>query len=165
VLQYKGSSYQDISPGSRGDNTLILLEKLLDANADVAKNGDCFIFEWARSCLRGELDIAVLSLFLSENSEGIKSLDNGRLPIYYAAENSSLDVIKFLLKLYPELLTMVTSDQQNLLHIACGDHSNIADAKAIVEYLCKLCPALIHMKCSQGETPLHNALMNPDKLM
>jgi hypothetical protein len=41
MRQYKGSSYEDIAPGSRGDSTLILVEKLLDANADVAtyRNG------------------------------------------------------------------------------------------------------------------------------
>jgi ankyrin repeat protein len=159
MQQYKESSYQDILPRSRGDNTLILLGKLIDANADVANHDNCTIFHWACSCLREELGIAVLFLFLSKNNEGIKSVSDGWLPIHFAADGSSLDVMKFLLKIYPESLTMVTSDQDNLLHLVCENNSNIADAKAIVEFLCKLCPALVHMKCSRGQTPLHNALM------
>jgi hypothetical protein len=43
MCQYKSSSYQDISPGSRGDSTLILLGKLIDANADVANHDNCTI--------------------------------------------------------------------------------------------------------------------------
>jgi ankyrin repeat protein len=107
----------------------------------------------------------VLSLFLRKNSEEIKSLGGGWLPIHHAADNSSLNVIKFLLKLYPESLTILTRITFNgdragstLLHRACENKSNIADAKAIVEYLCKLCPALVHMKRSQGITPLHEAI-------
>jgi ankyrin repeat protein len=114
------------------------------------------------------LGIAVLSLFHRKNNEGIRSHDDqGYLPIHYAALNSSLDVIKFLLKIYPESLTKVTSDHLacgNLLHLACGNDTNIADTKAIVEYLCKLCPALIHMKSISGLTPLHLALGMQGKL-
>jgi ankyrin repeat protein len=95
----------------------------------------------------------VLSLFLSKNSEGIKSPHDGRLPIHRAAANSSLDVTKFLLQTCPESLTMVTLGQRNgagstLLHQAFRNNSDIADAKAIVEYLCKLCLTLVHMKCN-----------------
>jgi hypothetical protein len=86
------------------------------------------------------------------------------LPIHYASGNSSLDGIKFLLKVHPELVTMVISGEENsfqgcnLLHLACQNDSNIADAKAIVEYLCKLCSALVHMRDNQGDMPLHLAL-------
>jgi hypothetical protein len=47
MLQYRNSLYQDISPGSRGDRSVILLGKLLDANADVAKYSDSNIFHAA----------------------------------------------------------------------------------------------------------------------
>jgi ankyrin repeat protein len=52
----------------------------------------------------------------------------------------------------------------SLLHQACQNKSNIADTKAIVEYLCKLCPATVRMKSSQGYTPLHLALKIRGKL-
>jgi ankyrin repeat protein len=162
MQQDKGFSYQDISPGSRGDSTLTLLGKLVDGNVNVANYEDCSIFHRACIYLRGELGIAVLSLFPRKNKEGIKSFDEyGYLPIHYAALYSSLDEIKFLLKIYPESLTMVTSGEENsfqglnLLHQACKNESNIANSKAIVEYLCKLIPALVHMKSVSGYTPLH----------
>jgi ankyrin repeat protein len=163
MQQYKGSSYQDSSPGSRGDSTLILVGKLLDANPDVATYRNSGIFHSACSCLRGELGIDMLSLFLTKNSEGIKSINFVFLPIHSAAANSSLDMIKFLLKVHPESFSMVKSGQgnrvgSNLLHHACQNKSNIADAKAIVEYLCKLYPALVNMKSISGNTPLHQAL-------
>jgi ankyrin repeat protein len=73
-------------------------------------------------------------------------------------------MIKFLLKVYPESLTMVSTDQHmnserdTLLHLALQNSSDVADFKAIMEYLCNLCLALIHMKFSHGDTPMHYAL-------
>jgi hypothetical protein len=65
--QYKNSPlYQDTLAGSRGDRTLILLRKLLDANEDVSNYGN--IFYVGCNHLSGELGVAVLSLFLSKNS-------------------------------------------------------------------------------------------------
>jgi ankyrin repeat protein len=159
MRQYRNSLYQDISPGSRGDRTVILLGELLDANADVAKYSNSNIFHCACNSLRGELGIAVLTLFLSKNSEGIKSVEKGWLPIHDAAANSSLDMIKFLLRVYPESLTTVMTNESTVLHMALRNKSNVTDRNAIVEYLCNLCPALIHMKTSQGHTPLHRALL------
>jgi hypothetical protein len=160
MLHYNKS--QEISPGSRGNSTYILLENLINANLNVTKYANCSIFHWAGYYLRGKLGIALLSLFFRKNSEGIKSVINGRLSIYIAAPNSPLVVIKFLLDVHPETLTTVTSDQGNggggnLLHQACENNYYIADARFIVEYLCKLCPTLVRMKCSEGNTPLHLA--------
>jgi hypothetical protein len=60
---------------------------------------------------------------------------------------------------------MVTSRvKRTLLHLALQNEFNTADTKAIVEYLCKLCPAFVHIKCSQGLTPLHLAFMIQGKL-
>jgi hypothetical protein len=79
-------------------------------------------------------------------------------------------MMKFLLRVYPESLTMVITDEDTdsegdtLLHLALENKSNATDVKAIMEYLCNLCPALIHMKTSQGRTPLHRALLLRGKL-
>jgi hypothetical protein len=61
---------------------------------------------------------------------------------------------------------MVTSGHDStLLHLDLQNKSNnIADTEGIVEYLCKLCPALLHMKSRLGNTPLHNALCTEGKL-
>jgi ankyrin repeat protein len=164
ILQYKGSPNQETSPGSRGNKSLILIGKLLDANADVTKYSSSRIFHLACYCLRGELGIAVLNLFLSKNSEGIKSFRMGSLPLHVAAMSLSLDVIQFLLKVNPESLTMVTSEGDTLLLIAVENESNVTDVKAIVDYLYNRCPALMHMKNSQGYTPVHWALQLTGKL-
>jgi ankyrin repeat protein len=90
---------------------------------------------------------------------------NGRLPIHITTVNSSLDVVNFPLNVHKETdtLIMVIADQGNggggtLLHQACENNYNIADAKAFVEYLCKLCPALVR------NTPLHLAFRILGKL-
>jgi hypothetical protein len=113
--------------------------------------------------LRGELGIAALTLLHSKNKGAIKSVDQEYLPVHFAALYSSLDVIKFLLNAYPESLTMVLGQGNaaagfTLLHSAMQNKSDVTDVKAMVEYLCNLCPALIHMKNSEGYTPLHDTL-------
>jgi ankyrin repeat protein len=159
INQYKDSSCQDMSPGSRGYKTVAFLGELLSANSDVASGAECLIFHMACRYLSGELCIAVLSLFLSKNNDSIHFISGGRLPIHIAAANSTLDVLKFLLKAYPESLTMVSEgeDGKTLLHLA---QYNETHGASIVEYLCNLCPALIHVKCAEGQTPLHCALLN-----
>jgi ankyrin repeat protein len=172
MRQNRDSPNQEISPGSRGSRNLIFLTKLLDANVKVAKYGNSRIFHAACCFLRGELCIAVLTLFLRKSSKGIKSRYKGALPVHFAALSSSLDIIKFLLKVYPESLTMVTtvttgqdmdSAGSTLLHLAL-DNKSFTNVNAIVEYLCNLCPALIHMKCDQGYTPLYYALSSDEEL-
>jgi hypothetical protein len=79
-------------------------------------------------------------------------------------------MIKFLLKAYPESLTMVTGQGRsiagcNLLHLAMQNISDGTDGIAIVEYLCNIYPALIHMKCSLGDTPLQNAHLREGELI
>jgi ankyrin repeat protein len=164
MQQCKDSPYQETLPGSRGERILILLGKLLDANVNAINYDNPSVFNMTCYSLRGELGIAVLTLFLSKNSEGNKSFLHGRLPIHYAAAESSLDVIKFLINTYPESVTMVTTGQDmdsegdTLLHLAVRNVSDVTEVIAIVEYLCNLCPALIHIKNSEGDTPLHLAL-------
>jgi hypothetical protein len=94
----------------------------MDANKNFAEFDNYCIFH-AACLLRGELDVAVLTLFLSKNSETVQSIHYESLPIHCAAAYSSSDVIKFLLKAYPESLTMVLGQGNaaagsTLLHLA-----------------------------------------------
>jgi hypothetical protein len=67
-----------------------------------------------------------------------------------------LDVVKFLLKAYPESISMLGMGAKSLLHLAVSDDTNdIAEVKAKVQYLCDQCPALIHLKDTKGSTALH----------
>jgi ankyrin repeat protein len=170
MLQYKKSPFQGISPGSRGHRSLILLGKLLDANANVANHSGIFRMVCGGS-FRGELGIAVLTLFHSKNSEGIRAYHKGRLPVHIAASHSSLDMLKFLVRAYPESLTMVVGRQKikyegcTLLHLPLLDSdSYVAEATAKIEYILHLCPALIHVKDIRGHTPLHCSLVFGGKL-
>jgi hypothetical protein len=96
-----------------------LLGILTTANANVMKYKNSQIFRVACSCLRGQLEIALLSLFLTKDSAGIKDTDGeyGNLPIHTAAIFPSLDELKFLHEAYPESLSVLTKYRNNLLHL------------------------------------------------
>jgi ankyrin repeat protein len=166
LMSYEECLNQDISPGSRGAKSLILLGTLLDANPALAESDDSRIFRQACEYLRGELGVSVLSLLVSKNGIGVKVVNNGNLPIHFAAANSCLEVVKFLHKVYPESISMLSACDFSLLHrAACGNTSDIADMIGKVQYLCDQCPALIHLKNSQGDTVLHNSLMSRERLI
>jgi ankyrin repeat protein len=159
LISYQDCLYQNTSPGSRGAKSLILLGTLFDANPAVANYEDSRIFHQACTYLRGELGISILSLFLTKNSTGVKVDSYGRLPIHSAAFHSCLEVVKFLHKAYPESISMLGDGERSLLHLAAFDYtSDIADMTGKMQYICDQCPALIHLKDSQGITALHNVL-------
>jgi hypothetical protein len=150
-----------IYPGSRGEKTLILLRILIEANLNVIQYGgtreEWWIFHKTCVCLRGELGVAVLSLLLLIDSTKVKLVDEyGYLPIHQAVTWSCLDVVKLLLKAYPESLFILTNDDSDLLHLAFDSRFNFAaDMRDKVEYICDQCPSFIHQKNDDGSTPLH----------
>jgi ankyrin repeat protein len=155
---------QRLYPGSRGENTLILLGILLKANSEVTNyrhpnSSTPPVFHTACSFLRGEFGVAVLSLFLIKDSSGLRSADSyGYLPIHWAAMYSSIDVLKLLHKVYPESLSMVTTtDANTMLHLAFLNSDDMEIIQTI-QYLCDQCPAFIHQKNNEGRTPLHDSL-------
>jgi hypothetical protein len=118
-------------------------------------------------CLKGEVGVAVLSLFLSKDSSGARAtVYTGYLSVHRAAMYSSLDVLKLLHKAYPESLSTLIYDGSNILHDAflgkfhATTYSyDIVNMRNKVEYLCDQCPALIHQKDNNGKTPLHHSLV------
>jgi hypothetical protein len=84
-MSYERCLQQDMSPGSRGERSVILIEKLLDAQPFIAYNSDTF---YTGKYLRGELGILVLSLILSKCGFGVKDPFQGALPIHGAAKSS-----------------------------------------------------------------------------
>jgi hypothetical protein len=158
LRSYNKCHHQDISPGSRGANSLILLGTFLDANPNIVKYDDFHIFHAACTFLREELGVSVLSLFLLKESSGIKTVKDENLPIHWVASPSCVDVVKFLHKAWPESISILDDDNSCLLHSALiNDISDIADVIAKVKYLCDQCPALIHLKDNYGFTALHYA--------
>jgi ankyrin repeat protein len=146
-----------ISPGSRGERMLILLERLLKAYPNVIKYKESSVFYLASKHLKGELGVAVLLLFHSRDNSGIKSVNESEyLPIYEAACYSSVEVLRFLHEAYPESLTIVLTILQNsLLHAAVQYSNRSRDVTDIIQYLLERCPAMINMVNSSGLTPLH----------
>jgi ankyrin repeat protein len=162
IESYNKCLSQEISPGSRGAMSLLLFETLLHANSAVTKYDDSWIFHLACIHLRGELGVSVLSLLLTKDGTGVKAIDeDGYLPIHVAAEYSCVDVVKFLHKAWPESISMLAGNDNSLLHLAVmNDTSDIADVIAKVRYICDQCPALLHLKNSDGNTPLFYILKN-----
>jgi hypothetical protein len=164
LMSYENCLDQDISPGSRGAKSLILLGTLLEANPAAAEYNDSRIFHEACNLLRGELGISVLSLFLSKNGTGVKVVSDRDLPIHCATLNSCLEVVKFLHKAYPESISMLGDNECSLLNLVAYDNtSDIADMIGKVQYICDQCPALIHLKDIHGDTALHNSLMSGER--
>eukprot|EP00596_Hydrurales_sp_CCMP1899_P002044 CAMPEP_0119048860 /NCGR_PEP_ID=MMETSP1177-20130426/61454_1 /TAXON_ID=2985 /ORGANISM="Ochromonas sp, Strain CCMP1899" /LENGTH=484 /DNA_ID=CAMNT_0007025323 /DNA_START=386 /DNA_END=1840 /DNA_ORIENTATION=- len=160
MMSNKSSSCQDIVPGSGSERIFDLLKILLNANSEVASYDNSKIFHLACIYLRENLGIAVLTLFLTKNGDGIKSFHNGHLPIHFAARYSTVNMLKFLYEAYPEsLFTLEIVNESNLLHLALTDTGNRSDVVADkVKYLCEQRPQLIHMENNEGSTPLLNAL-------
>ena len=82
---------------------------------------------------------------------------HGKLLIHHAAaSNSSVEVMEFLLGLYPESATIVTFGRdENLLHLAVRSDENTA---AKVSFLCSRYPEMLYQRNGEGKTPLHLAL-------
>lgn len=87
---------------------LAQVESLLKANTGFKNiNDDTIIFHWACTYLEGEVDVVIVSLLLNEYSDGIGAGlklpdEDGCLPIHFAVEYSTVDVVMLLLKAYPE---------------------------------------------------------------
>jgi hypothetical protein len=149
--------------GDRDERSLILIRTLLSANPAVVEYDNSQIFHMVCSHLKGELCTSVLSLFLKEDSNAVKTFRNGDLPIHVAAFNSTSDVVTLLHNAYPESISLLDSNQRSLLHAAVTNQTldvnrDIVDVIAMVRYLYGQFPPLIHLKDYRGETPLHNAI-------
>jgi hypothetical protein len=118
--------------------------------------------------LNGEYCVAVLSLILDKYSvETMAALrvysKEGNLPVHLAAKWSSLDVIQFLLAAWPESLSELTREDENLLHMALSDNNDDRETvNAKVQYLCERYPKLIQMTNSSNMTPFIDFLCNSD---
>jgi hypothetical protein len=164
LLSNKSFPSQSLLPVSEVNRLLNLFEVLLSANPEEAKYDNSLIFHRACFYLRGELGIAVVTLFLTKNSEGLRSFFSRYIPIHLAALNSSLDVLKFLYKAYPQTISISSIHGEcNLLHLVIegdrdGERIDPAHKLAKVKCLCDQCPHFMHMKTDLGFTPLHCVL-------
>lgn len=69
----------------------------------------------------------MLSLFLSKGITAVTACRDGKWPIHLSASVSSVDVLRFLHKAYPELVSMLNENGNSLLHQVTNDHNSDFD--------------------------------------
>ena len=137
------------------------VEMLLKANPEAAKhrnsNGMNLLHLTARHRkLSPQLYIDIMQRILAVHKEAVREVDsNGWLPVHIAARSSTVEVMEFLLSLYPESASMVTTDfSTNLLYLAACDSKKPASMmEAKVRLLCSRYPAMILQMTETGFTP------------
>ena len=149
------------------DCVLKWVELLLKANPEAAKyrnSSDKNLLHIAASsdATPFQLCIDVMQRILALHKDAVREVDkDGRFPVHTAARHSTVEVVEFLLGLYPESASVVTSDDEidNLLHLAVNDTENTTSVmEAKVRLLCSRYPAMIHQRDDEGDTPLLGAI-------
>ena len=168
------SSTEVVGNGIRGclestdhDYVLEKVKMLLKANPEAAKyhdsDGENLLHSAARvKNIPFQLRIDVMQQILAIHKEAVREVYSlGRLPIHSAALNSTVEVIEFLLGLYPESASMVwTLLSFNLLHLAVIDKASATSVmEAKVRFLCSRYPAMMLQRSGSGHTPLHAAIV------
>ena len=144
------------------------VEMLLKANPDAVKYRNPVGWNMLHAVLYTHSEemptqilITVINRIMVIHKEALRENDSlGWLPIHVASRYSTIEVVEFLLGLYPESSSMVSNDGVNLLHLAiCDQESTISVMEAKVRFLCLRYPAMIKQRHNQGFTPLHEAIM------
>ena len=108
-----------------------------------------------------QLCIDVVQRIHTSHKDSVREVDeNGWLPVHYAARYTTVEVMEFLLGLYPESASLVTTDgSANLLRLVVGDQESTTSVmEAKVRFLCSRYPAMILQRNDEGDTPLHGAI-------
>ena len=143
------------------------VDMLLKANSEAAKYRNSVGWNLLQQAAFNEkmpfhLCIDVMQRILAIHKDAVREVDDeGWLPVHYAARYRTVEVMGFLLGLYPESASMVTTAGSfNLLHLAVYDNvrtTSVVEAK--VRFLCSRYPAMMLQRDDDGETPLHNAIL------
>ena len=145
--------------------TLERVEMLLKANPEAAKchnsSGVNLLHIAAnRVELPFQLRIDIMQRILAIHKNAMREVClQGWLPVHTSARYSPVIVMEFLLGLYPESVSVVTTAGSfNLLRMAVGDtESTTSVIEAKVRFLCSRYPEMIHQRDGDGFTPLHIA--------
>ena len=147
-----------------GDRVSGMVERLLMLNPEAAKyrgsTGDSMLHEACSTAMPSKLCIDIIKLVLTVHKNAVRepSLD-GWLPIYYAAKFANVEVVEFLLGVYPEAASLMTSDGRSLFYLAFGDNDS-SGAVSKIRYLASRYPALVQQRDDDGELPVHRATMS-----
>ena len=144
----------------------------------------------SRSTMPSALCIDVMKRILAIHPDAVKEVAGGTderpiaiddLPVHTAVKYGSPESLEFLLSVYPESATALhpTRDPEkeyelweedyfqkkakNLLHLALScDDARFTEAK--VRFLCSRYPELLYQRGGDGNTPLHQALLEIDSV-
>ena len=97
--------------------------------------------------------VGVIKFLLDHYKDAVKEADQyDRLPVFIAAQESSFEVMKLLLELFPEGANVIPSPdwQKNLLQAAITNREK-------VEYLSSKYPAMLERRDNRGYLPIHSA--------
>ena len=139
---------------------------LLKANPEAAKyhtmNGMNLLHFAARYADGSfQLRIDIMQRILAIHKDAAREKDSdGWLPAHFAARFSTVEVMEFLLGLYPESASIVTiAGSNNLLHLAVGDTGSTTSVmEAKVRFLRSRYPEMILRGDCDGFTTLHTAI-------
>ena len=144
------------------------VDMLLKANPEAAKYRDSngmnllhlVSYQVNLPSYSSHLCIDIMQRILAIHKDAIREVSSsGRLPVYNASLRSTVEVMEFLLGLYPESASVVTATSLNLLHLAAYDIVNtISVIEAKVRFLCTRYPAMLLQRDDNGGTPLHSAI-------
>ena len=145
-----------------------MLEKmdlLLKANPEAAKYrnyiGGDLLHTAAYNSLPFTLCIDVMKRILTIHKDAVRETnEDGWLPVHCAACRSPVEVMEFLLGLYPESASIVTTGQScNLLHLVVHDTENTTSViEAKLRFLCTRYPQMILQRDRLGKTPLQGVI-------
>jgi hypothetical protein len=138
-----------------------MIKMLLKANPKAVTSpdvdGNNLLHHACLKSLSSKVCIDIMQLVLTLHKDAVKEVSYvGRLPVHNAATACHLEVVEFLLGLYPEAANVVTADGRNLLHLALG---NYVEKKTVtkMQYLCSRYPAMTQQRDKHGRVPVHMA--------
>ena len=136
-----------------------LIERLLKANPEAAKhrNSDDYnlLHQVGNRSLPSQLCINIMKQILALHKDAVREADaDSLLPVHYAVLSSDVEVVEFLLNVYPAAANAVTAVGDNLLDFLLCSRS---EAVPNVRYLCSRYPAMVQQRNNRGRMPVHVA--------
>ena len=142
------------------------VDMLLKANPEAAKyrdsNGANLLHLAVRQkTLSFQLCIDIMQRIHTIHKDAIREVSSSVwLPVHAAVRYGTVEVMEYLLGLYPESASVIISvGLLNLLHLAVNDNkSTTSVVEAKVRFLCSRYPAMMLQRDRKGGTPLHVAI-------
>ena len=167
----KGWAIED-EVASMQQQVLDMMDMLLAINPDAAKyrsNGCNLLHHIAGipSTIPPQLCIVIMQRILALHADAVRErcTVGGCFPVHLAVNDRPMEVMEFLLGLYPESATAtITEDPNLLMYLLRRKNENVIvpDLEAKVRFLCSRYPQLLQQKDDKGNTALFWELKFPN---